>query len=184
MSKTALLVSTAVGLTLAVAPAYAAKHSTQGKSSHPSLDTIHKNGFKGWSTTKHGTVTPDGKGTVLTWSVSTMAGSFFAFDPSSSGTVKCRKACTIVTESVAELLTANGPSTYEQTAICPVVDGTFTNGSCYYSGNSQFHDLYHNIGNDTNISVGSGSHSVYVYLYSEGPAYWGHRQNQYSTLKG
>jgi hypothetical protein len=183
MSKTTLLVSTAVGLTLAVAPAYAAKHNPQGKTSHPSLNTLQKNGFKGWSTTKHGTVTPDGKKTVLTWSVSTMAGSFFAFDPTSSATIACKKGCTIVTESVANMLTSNGASTYEQTALCPVVDGTFTNGSCYYSGNSEFHDLYHTITNDTNITVGSGSHSIYVYLYSEGPAYWGHRQNQYSQIK-
>ena len=173
MSKTTLLVSTAVGLTLAVAPAMAAKRvDAKGQKTHVTNTQIKYKNNQSHSPKK-------AKGTVMTWSTSTTYGFGFFLDPSSSASISCKKACTIISESIAQALLEY--TSYEQTAICPVVDGYFTNGSCYFSGAGGFSDLYHNLTNDTNISTGSGSHSLEVYLYSAGPAYWGHRQNQWHT---
>jgi len=176
VSKATLLVSTAVGLTLTVAPALALghKHAPAGVKGQSHAPNAH---FKYKNNQSH--ASKIGKA-VLTWSTSTTYGFGFFLDPSANATVKCKAACTIVTESVAELLTYYS---YEQTGICPIIDSYFTNGSCYFSGTSSFQMLYHNITNDTNISVGSGSHSVEVYLYSGGPAYWSHRQNLYTVLQ-
>ena len=60
-----------------------------------------------------------------------------------------------------------------------MVDGYFTNGSCYFSGAVNPTDLYTNRTNQTNLSVASGTHTVQTYVYTVAPAYMGHYQNDY-----
>src|SRR5262249_43627172 len=120
MSKTTLLVSTAVGLTLAVAASMAAgrKKGPKGGEWHVTNTTIKYKNNQSHS--------PKGiKGTIVTWSTTTVYGFGFFLDPSSSASAKCKSACTIISESVAQVLLEY--TSYEQTAICPVVDGYFTN---------------------------------------------------------
>ncbi len=40
-------------------------------------------------------------------------------------------------------------------------------------------DLYSNRTNQTNLAVGSGSHTLQTYVYTVAPAYLGHYQNDY-----
>jgi len=173
------MVSTAVGLTLAVTPSFAAK---QTPATHPSLNTVHQAGLKGWkSNQSHGVVLPKGSTLALTWSTSAVSGSGFLADPTSFVNFKCKLAakCNVITESVAQVLSGPGSGTFDNLAICPVMNGIFTNGSCFYSGNSSFSDQYHTITNDTNAAGVSGANTGYVLLYSPWTATWAHRQNQW-----
>jgi hypothetical protein len=178
MSKTKLLLSTAVGLAFVVAgpSAMAAgkKHplGNNAKSFTHAATSLGK--------VKHGQP-PRHTGLkerflVETWGVTTVAllGGFAAQDAAQQ--VVCKNACTVITLNTAEFLSYYS---YNQVGICPMVDGYFTNGSCYFSGALSPTELYTNRTNQTNLSVASGTHTVQTYVYTIAPAYMGHYQNDY-----
>jgi hypothetical protein len=183
MHKTNLLLSTAVGLAFVVAGpsamAAGTKHAPNGVKAHSGVNfakapfKLHK------ASPAH---TPKGglkqKFLVETWGVTTVAltsGGFHAED--AAFTVNCKKACTVVTNNTAEFLSYYS---YNQVGICPIVDGYFTNGSCFFSGALSFPDLYSNRTNQTNLAVGSGSHTLQTYVYNTAPLNMAHYQNDYS----
>jgi hypothetical protein len=184
MNKTNLLLSTAVGLAFVVAgpSAIAAgkKHPPQGNAkSHPSVN-FAKAPFKthkGQQPSRNGLKE---KFLVETWGVTTVAlfGGFAVEDTAQS--FHCKNACTVVTVNTAEFLSYYS---YNQVGICPMVDGYFTNGSCFFSGTVSFSDLYANRTNQTNLAVGSGTHLVQTYVYTTAPAYLGHYQNDYHVYQ-
>ncbi len=182
MNKTKLLLSTAVGLAFVVAgpsamavgkkhaPVKGAKNATFAKNAPGKV--------------KHGQA-PKHTGLkerflVETWGVTTVSllGGFAVEDSATS--IKCKAQCTVVTLDTAEFLSYYS---YNQVGICPMVDGYFTNGSCYFSGALQFSDLYANRTNQTNLTVGSGTHTVQTYVYTVAPAYMGHYQNDYHVYE-
>ena len=178
MNKTKLLLSTAVGLAFVVAgpsamatgkkhpPVKGAKNATHATSANFKIS-------KGQS--RHHTGLKE-RFLVETWGVTTVSllGGFAVEDAAQS--VKCKNPCTIVTLDTAEFLSYYS---YNQVGICPMVDGYFTNGSCYFSGALSFPQLYTNRTNQTNLSVSSGTHTVQTYVYTVAPAYMGHYQNDY-----
>jgi hypothetical protein len=182
MSKTNLLVSTAVGLAFVVAGpsamALGAKHPN-GAKSHTSVNfakapfKVSKNQPKKGGGLKL-------KAFIDTWGVTTvaLAGGFATEDAASS--VTCKKACTLITNDTAEFLSYYS---YNQVGICPMVDGYFTNGSCYFSGALSPQQLYTNRQNQTNLQVATGTHTVQTYVYTIAPAYLGHYQNDYSFFE-
>jgi hypothetical protein len=182
MNKTNLLLSTAVGLAFVVAgpSAMAAgkKHLT-GAKGHASIN-FSKAQFK--SVKGHQPKAGVGKEKFLveTWGVTTVSllGGFAVEDAAQS--INCKKACTVVTNNTAEFLSYYS---YNQVGICPLVDGYFTNGSCYFSGALNPDDLYANRTNQTNLSVGSGGHTLQTYVYTVAPAYMGHYQNDYHVYQ-
>ena len=95
-------------------------------------------------------------------------------------TINCKKACTIVTLNTAEVLSYYS---YNQVGICPVVDGYSTNGGCFFSGALSLKDLFRDETNQTNLSVGPGTHTIQTYLYTLAPAYMGHFQNDYHVYE-
>lgn len=178
MNKTNLLLSTAVGLAFVVAgpSAMAAgkKHMT-GAKSHASVN-FSKAPFKVMKNQRPSHQGLHEKFLVETWGVTTQVlfGGFATED--AAQTITCKKACTVVTNNTAEFLSYYS---YNQTGICPMVDGYFTNGSCYFSGTVNPDDLYANRTNQTNLAVGSGTHTIQTYVYTVSPAYMGHYQNDY-----
>jgi hypothetical protein len=184
MTKTNLLVSTAVGLAFVVAgPAAMAagkKHTLPaGTKSHTSVNfakapfKLHNGQARSHSGLKE-------KFMVETWGTTTVAllGGFAAQD--AAQTINCKKACTLVTYNTAEFLSYYS---YNQVGICPMVDGYFTNGSCYFSGAVNPTDLYTQRTNQTNLAVGTGTHTVQTYVYTVAPAYMGHYQNDYHVYQ-
>jgi len=181
MSKTKLLLSTAVGLAFVVAGpsamAVGKKHApVKGAKSAVGIN-FAKAPFK---VKKNQAPSKNGlkeRFMVETWGVTTQAvvpGYLNVEDAPQS--IFCKKACTITTMNTAELLSYYS---YNQVGICPIVDGYFTNGSCYFSGALSFDQLYTNRTNQTNLSVGTGTHTAQTYLYVFAPAYLGHYQNDY-----
>jgi len=181
MNKTNLLLSTAVGMAFVVAgpvaQAAGKKHPPQGNAKAHASINFAKSPFKVQKTR----TPPPRQGLhekfmLETWSVSTVSllGGMAAEDPAQ--TFHCRVACTVVTLNTAEFLSYYS---YNQTGICPVVDGYMTNGACYFSGTVEFKDLYANRNNQTNLAVGAGTHTVQTYVYTVSPAYLGHYQNDY-----
>ncbi|HWA88834.1 MAG TPA: hypothetical protein VG889_02285 [Rhizomicrobium sp.] len=184
MNKTNLLLSTAVGLAFVVAgpSAMAAgkKHTLPaGSKSHTSVN-FAKSPFKvhPGQARKHSGMKE--KFMVETWGTTTVAllGGFAAQD--AAQTVNCKKTCTVVTYNTAEFLSYYS---YNQVGICPLVDGYFTNGSCYFSGAVNPDDLYANRTNQTNLTVGSGTHTLQTYVYTVAPGYMGHYQNDYHVYQ-
>jgi hypothetical protein len=180
MNKTNLLLSTAVGLAFVVAgpsAMAAGKKHVLGNNAKSHLGVnfakapfkLHKGQAPKHSGLKE-------KFMVETWGVTTVAlfGGFAAED--AAQTVNCKNSCTVVTNNTAEFLSYYS---YNQVGICPLVDGYFTNGSCYFSGAVNPDDLYANRTNQTNLTVGSGSHTLQTYVYTVAPAYMGHYQNDY-----
>jgi hypothetical protein len=183
MSKTNLLLSTAVGLAFVVAGPSAmavGKKHPNGAKNHAGVNfakapfKAHKSGQqRAHSGMKE-------KFMVETWGATTaILGGGFAYEDAAQN-INCKKACTIVTNNTAEFLSYYS---YNQVAICPVVDGYFTNGSCYFSGTVNPNDLYANRTNQTNLAVGSGSHTAQTYVYTVAPAYMGHYQNDYHVYQ-
>jgi hypothetical protein len=186
MNKTNLLLSTAVGLAFVVAGpsamAVGKKHTLPGDAkAHAAVNmkAAERAGFKR-AHNDHGKpnhLKP--RQTIDTWaaptaSITLQAGAFTPEDAAT--TVNCLKACRVVTENTAELLSYYS---YNQIAICPVVDGYFTNGSCYFSGALSPKEQYTNRTNQTNLDVAAGSHVLQTYVYVVAPAYLGHYQNDY-----
>jgi len=182
MNKTNLLLSTAVGLAFVVAGpsamAVGKKHAPQGNAKSHSGINFAKAPFKSHPKAKQpgGTVRFHEKFMVETWGVTTVSllGGFATED--AAQTVNCKRACNVVTYSTAEFLSYYS---YNQVGICPLVDGYFANGSCYFSGALSPGELYTNRTNQTNLTVGTGTHTVQTYVYTVAPAYMGHYQNDY-----
>jgi hypothetical protein len=183
MHKTNLLLSTAVGLAFVVAgpSAMAAgkKHAPAGVKGHASV-SFAKAPFKLAKSHQPKAGVGKEKFLVETWGTTTVAlfGGFAVEDAAQS--ITCKKACTVVTNNTAEFLSYYS---YNQVGICPLVDGYFTNGSCYFSGALAFTDLYANRTNQTNLAVSSGAHTVQTYVYTTAPAYMGHYQNDYHVYQ-
>jgi hypothetical protein len=189
MKKTHLLLSTAVGLAFVIAgPAAMAvgkKHAPAGNAkAHQAVD-FSKSKFKAPKhQQRHGKpnhLKP--RMLVETWAapstaVALPAGTFTAEDTAT--TAKCLKSCDIVSMNTAEVLSYYS---YNQVAICPIVDGYFTNGSCYFSGALNPKMSYKNETNQTNLTVASGTHTIQTYLYVTAPAYLGHYQNDYTLYQ-
>lgn len=180
MNKTNLLLSTAVGLAFVVAgpSAMAAgkKHAPMNNAKSHAGVNFAKAPFKVKKGQHPGKNGIKEKFLVETWGVTTVAlfGGFAAEDAANN--INCKKACTVVTNNTAEFLSYYS---YNQVGICPLVDGYFTNGSCYFSGALNPDDLYANRTNQTNLAVGTGTHTVQTYVYTVAPAYMGHYQNDY-----
>jgi hypothetical protein len=181
MNKTNLLLSTAVGLAFVVAGSSAMavgqKHTLPGNAKAHTAINFAKAPFKRPLHQNHGKPNHlKARQTVDTWGTTTVAllGGFATEDAAT--TVNCLKACRVVTENTAEFLSYYS---YNQVGICPMVDGYFTNGSCYFSGALSPKELYSNRTNQTNLDVASGSHVVQTYVYTIAPAYLGHYQNDY-----
>ena len=117
---------------------------------------------------------------VETWSVSTIDLFGGTVTEDVAQTINCKKACTIVTLNTAEVLSYYS---YNQVGICPVVDGYSTNGGCFFSGALSLKDLFRDETNQTNLSVGAGTHTIQTYLYTLAPAYMGHFQNDYHVYE-
>lgn len=183
MNKANLLLSTAVGLAFVVAgptvQAGGKKHPT-GAKGHASLN-FAKAPFKSHKGPQQRANSKlKEKFMVETWGVTTVSlfGGLVAQDIPTS--VNCKKTCTIVTYGSSEFLSYYS---YNQVGICPLVDGYFTNGSCYFSGTVNPNDLYAVRTNQTNLTVGSGTHTVQTYVYTVAPAYMGHYQNDYHVYQ-
>ena len=179
MSKTKLLLSTAVGLAFVVAGPSAMAAGKKHSPANGAKNFTHMTSTK-FGKVKHGQP-PRHTGLkerflVETWGVTTVSllGGLATEDAAQS--VVCKNPCTIVTLDTAEFLSYYS---YNQVGICPMVDGYFTNGSCYFSGALSFQELYTNRTNQTNLSVASGTHTVQTYVYTIAPAYMGHYQNDY-----
>jgi hypothetical protein len=183
MGKAGLLLSTAVGLAFAVsgpsAIALGKRHAPAGSKPQSHAD-FAKTPFKAPRSSTPSATALKEKFLVETWAATTVAvpGGTVPLDTPQS--FKCKKACTIVTNNTAELLSYYS---YNQVGICPVVDGYSTNGSCNFSGTLSFDDLFANRTNQTNLSVGPGQHTVQTYLYTFAPAYLGHYQNDYHVYE-
>ena len=176
MRKTNLLVSTAVGVAFVVAgPAAMAlgKKHPNGAKGHLSanLATSPFKASKGQPRGRNGLRL---RGIIDTWGVTTanLPGGYVVED--AAQTFKCKAACTIITNSTAEFMSYYS---YNQASICPVVDGYYTNGACFFSGALSPQQQYTNRQNQTNLSVASGTHTVQTYIYTIAPAYLGHYQN-------
>ena len=180
MSKTNLLISTAVGLAFVVAGpsamALGKKHAPMNGAKKATHVTASKLGFKAAPGQARKKNTLKEKFMVETWGVTTITAPGGSFAEDVAQLIKCKTACTVVTVNTAELLSYYS---YNQVGICPVVDGYFTNGACYFSGALSSKDLYRNETNQTNLAVGSGTHTVQTYLYTTAPAYLSHYQNDY-----
>jgi hypothetical protein len=182
MNKTNLLLSTAVGLAFVVAgpsAMAAGKKHLNGAKSHAGVN-FAKAPFKMHNGQSRKAGGLKEKFLVETWGTTTVAllGGFATED--SANSISCKKACTVVTNNTAEFLSYYS---YNQVGICPLVDGYFTNGSCYFSGAVNPTDLYTNRTNQTNLAVGSGTHTVQTYVYTVAPAYMGHYQNDYHVYE-
>ena len=179
MNKTKLLLSTAVGLAFVVAGPSAMAVGKKHILGNNAKSFTHV------ATAKFGKTKPNQarkhtglkeRFLVETWGVTTVSplGGFAAEDAAQS--IICKNACTVVTLDTAEFLSYYS---YNQVGICPMVDGYFTNGSCYFSGALSPQEEYTNRTNQTNLSVASGTHTVQTYVYTIAPAYMGHYQNDY-----
>jgi len=188
MKKTHLLLSTAVGLAFVIAgPAALAvgkKHAPAGNAKAHQAVNFSKSPFKvPKHQQRHGKpnhLKP--RMTIDTWAAFstavTLPAGFSAEDAATTAT--CLKTCTIVTMNTAELLSYYS---YNQVGICPLVDGYFTNGSCYFSGALSPKEDFTNRTNQTNLTVASGTHVIQTYLYVTAPAYLGHYQNDYTLYQ-
>jgi hypothetical protein len=180
MSKTKLLLSTAVGLAFVVAGPSAMAAGKKHVLGNNAKAATHVASFSKLGKTKNGQARAHTglkeRFLVETWGVTTVAllGGFAAEDAAQS--VVCKNACTVITLDTAEFLSYYS---YNQVGICPMVDGYFTNGSCYFSGALSPTELYSNRTNQTNLAVASGTHTVQTYVYTIAPAYMGHYQNDY-----
>ncbi|HTT97241.1 MAG TPA: hypothetical protein VMF58_04285 [Rhizomicrobium sp.] len=182
MSKTNLLLSTAVGLAFVVAGPSAmavGKKHPNGQKSHAAVN-FAKAPFKVHKGQARNHQGMHEKYMVETWGTTTVSlpGGFYIEDAAQN--INCKRACTIVTNNTAEFLSYYS---YNQVGICPVVDGYFTNGSCYFSGNVNPNMGYSNRTNQTNLSVASGAHVGQTYVYTIAPAYMGHYQNDYHVYQ-
>jgi len=166
MSKSILLVTTAVGLTLGLGPtaqAAGAGHHTR-EIKRPVNGQLLPNAparpqrTKGPATS--GTLKE--KFVVDSWSNDqvSLSGGFAKIDK--TVTLKCKTACTIVTDAIVQF---SSDYAYDSFGLCPVVDGYFTNGSCMF-----YQDPYPLV-QRTTAPVAEGTHTATFYVYTLAPAY-------------
>lgn len=183
MNKTALLLSTAVGLAFAVtgpsALSLGKRHAPAGVRGQTHAN-FAKTPFKPARSERPKAGALKEKFLIETWGLTTVVVPGGTVPIDAPQKFKCKSTCTIVTNNTAELLSYYS---YNQVGICPVVDGYATNGSCNFSGTLSFEDLYANRTNQTNLTVEAGSHTVQTYLYTFAPAYLGHYQNDYHVYQ-
>ena len=176
MTKSTLLLSTAVGLTMAVAgPALAAQH--QLPSSHVVVPGHHGTGLSAGHT--NGIVVPGKPEFAESWG--TFFGTVFPFTYTAIGSVsgKCKSlsGCTVVINDLMQVF--NERTTTGQYAICSIVNGVDANGCGFFSGPASDTALYHNITNAQNISVGSGAFTGTSELYASDTSAVSHHQSDY-----
>jgi len=180
MSRSALLVSTAVGLTLAAAgPVYALpKALPHGNFMKKSHDFQHAKGAPGKPQRNSAPASARIKESYVVdkWGEdAAFLGGFAVIDHT---TLPCKKPCTIITDTVASFASYYS---YNQVGLCPMVDGYFTNLSCMSialapGGQNIIPQL-------TNVSVGSGTHQADFYVYTVAPAYISGFQIDYHVYK-
>jgi len=188
MTRSALLVSTAVGLTLAASqPGFALKpqpghphltgaflkrvHDAQRFPAAPGKPTRntgprHSSGLKMTSTYLFASNT-----------TSALLGGFDLV--SQVGGIECKKACTI---EIQGLLQFSAYYSYNQMAVCPLVDGYFTYDSCVFE-NLTPGSQYTPIPVLASQAVDAGTHMAATYLYTFAPAYLGPWQTDYHVYK-
>jgi hypothetical protein len=182
MNRSALLVSTAIGLTLAAGGPVqglirklphdgSLKHLNAQRApnapARPARDSrpSHRDGLKMTST-------------FIFQSDQTVAlQSGFTVDSQTS--VSCKASCVVEIQAQMNFLSYYS---YNSVALCPVIDGYFTNGSCFFEGSIPSGG-FHPVTLLTSQSVGSGTHLAAMYLYTMAPAYLGTRQTDYHTYK-
>src|SRR5262249_16357861 len=143
---------------------------------------FHKAPFKSRVAPRPGHISFHRWRTFVTWDTATVdlpGTSFVAEDKPIQ--VDCKRTCFVVTRDMAEFMSYI-PS--NEVASCPVVDGYFTNGACYFSGVVSSQDLYANRTNQTNAIADIGKHVFQTYLYVDAPCYLGHYQNEYEVWRG
>jgi hypothetical protein len=182
MSKSTLLISTAVGLTLAaMGPVHALgkklphngmlKHNNAQRAPHapgkPARNTgpRHQSGLKMVSTF------------IFASDTSEALPGGFVLD--SQASVNCKNNCVIEFQG---LMNFSSYYSYNQVSICPMVDGYFTGGSCYFSGSASIHG-FQPVSFLTSQEADAGTHTASVYLYTVAPAYLGPRQTDYHIYK-
>ena len=183
MNKSAFLVSTAVGLTLAASgPSLSLgvgkklphtgqlKHANAQRAPHaPGKPTRnpgsrHHSGLKMTSTVIFSSDTSEA-----------LPGGFFL---DSQTTVNCNNNCVIEFQGLFDFLSYYS---YNQVSLCPMVDGYFTNGSCYFTQTTG--PSTQPVAMLTSQEAGAGTHTAAVYLYTIAPAYIGPRQTDYHVYK-
>ena len=187
MSKSALLVSTAVGLTLAAtSPSYAVPNKGHGEALKKSHNLQRVPGAPAKPARK--AVPTKGQlkemYVVDTWSdeESSLLGGFGLL---SSAPLPCKKPCTVIVDAVVQMASYYS---YNQVALCPAVDGYFTNGSCMglgmiTHGPHSASSGWRPVPQLTNIAVDAGTHLGQFYVYAFAPAYIGGYQIDYHVYK-
>ena len=182
MSKSAFLISTAVGLTLAVSgPAVALgkklphngmlKHTNAQRAPHAPGRPARNPGPRHHSGLK--------MASTFIFASDTTVALLGGFSVDSQTTVSCNNNCVIEFQGLFDFMSYYS---YNQVGICPLVDGYFTNGSCYFAGSASTHG-FTPVPILTSQEVGSGTHMAAVYLYTVAPAYLGPRQTDYHVYK-
>jgi hypothetical protein len=182
MQKSALLLSTAIGLTVAVAgTAGAMPKATPHNGALKKRDLQHKTGAPGRPARPErmpssGPSPIKEKFTLDTWASTTasLLGGF-SLDASTQVNFTCKKKCTVLTNAVVAF---SAYYSYNNIGYCPMVDGYFTSGSCFFV-NLPSGSGWNNIPFLNHASVAAGTHSAEVYLYTVAPAYIGPRQTDY-----
>ncbi|HWA90543.1 MAG TPA: hypothetical protein VG889_10935 [Rhizomicrobium sp.] len=182
MTRSALLVSTAIGLTFAASgpvAALAAKPHAPGAFLKKSHDFQHAKGAPA-RPARGGHPAPFGLKEMYVvdkWS-STAAPLFSGFQVIDTTPLSCKKACTVITDTVA---TFASYYSYNQVALCPTVDGYFTNGSCMSINMSPTGQTI--VPQLTNATAGAGTHTAAFYVYAIAPAYLSGFQIDYHVYK-
>jgi hypothetical protein len=182
MSKSAFLISTAVGLTLAATgpvvglgkklpPNGMLKHTNAQRAPHAPGKPARNPGARTHSGLK--------MTQTFIFSTDTTSALLGGFVLDSKTTVDCKSDCVIEFQGLFNFLAYYS---YNQVSICPIVDGYFTNGSCYFAGNASVHG-YAPIPLLTSQEASAGTHTAEVYLYTVAPAYLGPHQTDYHVYK-
>jgi hypothetical protein len=101
------------------------------------------------------------------------------FTVDSQASISCRTSCVVEVQAQMNFLSYYS---YNSIALCPVIDGYFTNGSCFFEGAIPSGG-FHPVTLLTSQSVSSGTHMAEMYLYTMVPAYLGSRQTDYHVYK-
>ncbi len=181
MNRSSLLVSTAVGLTLAASGPVQGLGKKQPDGSLKHVNAQHALGAPGKpardSRPRH---RDDLKmtSTVIFHSdqTETLPGGF-ALDNQTS--IACKTSCIVEVQAQMNLMSYYS---YNTVALCPIIDGYFTNGSCYFEGSISSHG-FRPVTLLTSQAVGSGTHMASMYLYTLAPAYLSSQQTDYHVYK-
>lgn len=178
MTKSTLLLSTAVGLTMAVAgPALAAQHKLP--SSHVVVAGQKGSGLTSGHT--DGVVRPGKATEAESWG--TFYGTIFPFTYTAFATVtgKCKSlsGCNVVINDLAQVY--NFYTSSGQYSICSFVNGVAANGCGFFSGPASSAALYHNITNAQNAAAASGAFTGTSELYASYTSALAHHQSDYAA---